>query len=93
MWNDRASRYVLPPCVSFARATSLCSQRRAACICSRVVYTRVVGPREVLGFARPSGAEVLTLVTCFPFDFLGSAPSRFIVRAERIENAQAAVYP
>jgi len=32
----------------------------------------------------PGGSEVLTLVTCYPFYFIGPAPSRFIVRAERI---------
>jgi sortase A len=30
------------------------------------------------------GHEILTLVTCYPFYFLGSAPERFIVRAERV---------
>jgi len=49
----------------------------------RVVSTRVVNPSgvEVLG---PSQTEVLTLVTCYPFYFVGSAPQRFIVRAERV---------
>src|SRR6185369_4479665 len=48
----------------------------------RVVATWVVNPSgvEVLG---PSQTEVLTLVTCYPFYFVGSAPQRFIVRAER----------
>src|SRR4029077_8680332 len=43
----------------------------------RVVSTRVVNPSgvEVLG---PSQTEVLTLVTCYPFYFVGSAPQRFI---------------
>jgi len=27
-----------------------------------------------------------TLVTCYPFYFVGSAPERFIVRAERVGN-------
>jgi sortase A len=30
------------------------------------------------------GNEILTLVTCYPFYFVGSAPDRFIVRAERV---------
>jgi sortase A len=29
----------------------------------------------------PSSDSELTLVTCFPFEFLGSAPKRFVVRA------------
>jgi sortase A len=28
-------------------------------------------------------SESLTLVTCYPFYFVGPAPGRFIVRAER----------
>jgi hypothetical protein len=28
--------------------------------------------------------EILTLVTCYPFYLVGSAPSRLIVRAERL---------
>ncbi|HUQ92754.1 MAG TPA: class D sortase [Bryobacteraceae bacterium] len=49
----------------------------------RVVSTKVVGPAEV-GVLGPSKREVLTLVTCYPFYFVGSAPDRFIVRAERL---------
>jgi len=50
----------------------------------RVKFTKVVGPNDVsvLNF---SGKEILTLVTCYPFYFVGSAPYRFIVRAERVE--------
>ena len=33
------------------------------------------------------GTEILTLVTCYPFYFVGSAPERFIVRAERVALA------
>jgi sortase A len=29
----------------------------------------------------PTETPTLTLVTCFPFDFLGSAPRRYIVQA------------
>jgi len=31
----------------------------------------------------PARRDSLTLVTCFPFEYVGSAPKRFIVRAER----------
>lgn len=48
----------------------------------RVVSTEVVSPYEV-GVLDATGGEVLTLVTCYPFYFVGSAPERFIVRAER----------
>ncbi len=52
----------------------------------RVVSTKVVGPYDV-AVLDPSGNEILTLVTCYPFYFVGSAPERFIVRAERVGNA------
>ena len=48
----------------------------------RVESKRVVTPEEVSvlnGSVDPS----LTLVTCYPFEFLGRAPKRFIVRAHR----------
>lgn len=49
----------------------------------RVVSTKVVSPDDV-AVLNPDGNEILTLVTCYPFYFVGSAPRRFIVRAERI---------
>jgi sortase A len=32
----------------------------------------------------PGAGEILTLITCYPFYFVGPAPERFIVRAERV---------
>ena len=52
----------------------------------RVVSTRVVDPQDV-AVLNPSGKEMLTLVTCYPFYFVGSAPDRFIVQAERVADA------
>jgi sortase A len=49
----------------------------------RVVFTRIVSPQDV-EVLDSTGGEVLTLVTCHPFYFVGAAPNRFIVRAERI---------
>ena len=49
----------------------------------RVVSTRIVRPADVAVLDRGEG-EILTLVTCYPFYFVGSAPDRFIVRAERV---------
>jgi sortase (surface protein transpeptidase) len=31
-----------------------------------------------------TGNEILTLLTCHPFYFVGAAPNRFIVRAQRV---------
>jgi sortase A len=49
----------------------------------RVVSTKVVNPDNV-DVLDPDGKEILTLVTCYPFYFVGPSPSRFIVRAERV---------
>ena len=45
--------------------------------------TRVVGPQDTQGLD-DSSDTVLTLVTCYPFNFVGPAPKRFIVRAHKI---------
>lgn len=54
----------------------------------RVVSSEVVDPHNI-AVLNPSGKEILTLVTCYPFYFVGSAPERFIVRAKRVENGAA----
>ena len=46
-----------------------------------VARTDVVEPADVW-VLDDTGQSVLTLVTCYPFSFVGSAPQRFIVRAE-----------
>lgn len=45
-----------------------------------VIGTRIVEPEDltVLG---PTPETLLTLVTCYPFNYVGNAPQRFIVRA------------
>jgi sortase A len=48
----------------------------------RVISTRIVAPDDMAVLNGGAG-EILTLVTCYPFYFIGPAPSRFIVRAER----------
>jgi sortase A len=55
----------------------------------RVVSTQIVNPEDV-GVLSPTGRETLTLVTCYPFQFVGSAPKRFIVRADCIDCVAAA---
>jgi sortase A len=49
----------------------------------QVESTQVVKPQDV-GVLKPKKYSELTLVTCYPFDFLGSAPDRFIVTARQI---------
>ena len=48
----------------------------------RVDSTKVVKPEETE--VLEDDGDILTLVTCYPFNFVGSAPSRFIVRAHRV---------
>jgi sortase A len=53
----------------------------------RITRIWIVGPDDVsvLG-STPSRA--ITLVTCYPFYFIGSAPQRYIVRAESTGSAR-----
>jgi sortase A len=49
----------------------------------RVRETLIVAPED-LWVLDPTATTMLTLISCYPFDYIGSAPERFIVRAERI---------
>jgi len=55
----------------------------------RVTETRVVGSDAVEVVAPLPGSQ-LTLVTCYPFDWVGPAPRRFVVRAVLLGSATAA---
>jgi len=50
----------------------------------RVVSTQIVRPDDTGVLKSSDDEQVLTLVTCYPFYFIGPAPNRFIVRATRI---------
>ena len=54
-----------------------------------VVSLRIVDPENV-GVLAPSGENVLTLVTCYPFYFVGPAPKRWIVRARQVSSQAVA---
>ncbi len=49
----------------------------------RVAGTRVVEPTEV-SVLQSRGTEELTLLTCYPFRWIGPAPERFVVTATRV---------
>ena len=49
----------------------------------RVEETRILNPDNV-EVLRPTGTDTLTLITCYPFYFVGSSPKRFLVRAIRV---------
>jgi sortase A len=55
----------------------------------RVTRHTVVDPDEVWVLDASSGAA-LTLITCYPFGFVGPAPRRFVVHATRIADAGSA---
>jgi sortase A len=57
-----------------------------------VEWTRVVKPTEVSVLA-PTSNATLTLVSCYPFYYLGSAPQRFIVRARRSQASGVTSLP
>jgi sortase A len=49
----------------------------------QVDSTEIVMPEDV-GVLNPGPQPKLTLVTCYPFDYIGSAPKRFIVKASQV---------
>ncbi len=49
----------------------------------QVQSTEVVKPTDV-SVIQPTRNAQLTLITCYPFTFLGAAPERFIVHAARV---------
>ena len=49
----------------------------------RVEGTRIVNPRDVWVLDQTDD-PALTLITCYPFRYIGSAPQRFIVRAQLV---------
>ena len=53
---------------------------RASIVTYRVDRTWIVAPDDVW-VLDPTPVPAVTLVTCYPFYFIGSAPQRFIVRA------------
>lgn len=50
-----------------------------------VESARVVQPDEV-DVLRPTSKPALTLITCYPFRYIGSAPERFVVRAALVSD-------
>lgn len=49
-----------------------------------VVESTAVVPPTDLEVLQPTGGRTLTLITCYPLAFVGSAPDRFIVRAREV---------
>jgi sortase A len=51
----------------------------------RIESTRIVDPSEV-SVLEPTPRNAVTLVTCYPFYFVGSAPQRFVVHASFVRT-------
>lgn len=51
----------------------------------RVTRTSIVQPDDI-SVLEPRGPASLTLITCYPFAFVGTAPKRFIVHASRVDG-------
>jgi sortase A len=50
----------------------------------RVEWAVVVEPEQV-ELVRDAGYPALTLVTCYPFRYVGRAPYRYVIRARRVD--------
>jgi LPXTG-site transpeptidase (sortase) family protein len=51
----------------------------------KISKTLIVGPDDVY-VLDPTKSPTLTLVTCYPFEYVGHAPRRFIVQAELVKE-------
>ena len=54
----------------------------------RVEWAVVVEPEQV-SLVQDSGYAAMTLVTCYPFRYVGNAPYRYVIRAKRLESPTA----
>jgi len=57
----------------------------------RVNETLIVKPEDVW-VLDPTSNSTLTLISCWPFEYIGHAPERFIVRAERIPTVNVTAH-
>jgi sortase A len=57
-----------------------------------VVSTTIVKPKDV-GVLRPGAGPEITLVTCYPFGYIGNAPERFIVKARQLTESVKKIEP
>jgi sortase A len=61
-------------------------QTPAATYTYQVDDMAIVSPKTLSVLSAGSGSQ-LTLVTCYPFNYIGSAPKRYIVKAHLIGSA------
>ena len=58
----------------------------------RVTKTFIVDPEDVY-VLDPGAGPMLTLVTCYPFEFIGHAPHRYIIQAELVDQVSRTAKP
>jgi sortase A len=56
----------------------------------RVTKTHIVNPDDVWVLA-PTATPTMTMITCYPFSYVGNAPQRFIVQAELVGHVAGSV--
>ena len=81
-WPDIAT-HSSANCATFAKATSSAFETLHGEYQYRVRSTRIVTPQDV-SVLRAGYSPEITLVTCYPFYYVGSAPDRFIVKARQV---------
>ena len=69
------------PLRGIAQGDSIRVKTRNASFDYVVDSIQVVDPEQSLAFRGDPAAKSMTLITCFPFDYVGPAPRRFVVRA------------
>lgn len=54
-----------------------------------VISTKIVKPSDVSVLQVDGDQKLLTMITCYPFYYVGSAPERFIVQARLVSQPEA----
>jgi sortase A len=52
----------------------------------RIVKTWIVDAEDRTVIVSHKGKQILTLTTCYPFNWVGTAPQRYIIQAELVET-------
>ena len=58
-----------------------------------LVESTEVVPASDMKVLNASSGRILTLITCFPFDYIGPAPNRFVVRARELMSRSSESLP
>lgn len=56
-----------------------------------VVESLIIVEPDNVAVLAPSSENVLTMVTCYPFSYIGNAPKRFVVRARQVAPQMLAI--